>query len=400
MADPPPVAPPRTIRIMLVAGEPSGDAIGARLMAALKLRTLGKVAFSGIGGARMAEQGLASRVPLAELSVMGLVEVLPRVPNLLRRLRETADFALAERPDAVVSIDAPGFSFRLARRLAGRGIPLVHVVAPTVWAWRPGRARTIARFLDHLLVLLPFEPPYFEREGLATTFVGHPVLDSGADRGQGAAFRARHGIAAKTPLLAVLPGSRAGEVSRLLPVFGETLALLRQRIGGLQAVVPTLAPVAGTVRQAAAQWPVPTTVLAETDEKYDAMAASQAALAASGTVALELALADVPAVVAYRVHPVTAFLARRLVRVRYANLVNILLDRPVVPELLQQDCVPSKLAEAVERVMIDEAARAAQHDAALSAMRLLGRDDQAPSLRAADAILRAIALGPRRRGTV
>ncbi|HUN51203.1 MAG TPA: lipid-A-disaccharide synthase [Candidatus Sulfotelmatobacter sp.] len=400
MADPPPVAPPRTIRIMLVAGEPSGDAIGARLMAALKLRTLGKVAFSGIGGARMAEQGLASRVPLAELSVMGLVEVLPRVPNLLRRLRETADFALAERPDAVVSIDAPGFSFRLARRLAGRGIPLVHVVAPTVWAWRPGRARTIARFLDHLLVLLPFEPPYFEREGLATTFVGHPVLDSGADRGQGAAFRARHGIAAKTPLLAVLPGSRAGEVSRLLPVFGETLALLRQRIGGLQAVVPTLAPVAGTVRQAAAQWPVPTAVLAETDEKYDAMAASQAALAASGTVALELALADVPAVVAYRVHPVTAFLARRLVRVRYANLVNILLDRPVVPELLQQDCVPSKLAEAVERVMIDEAARAAQHDAALSAMRLLGRDDQAPSLRAADAILRAIALGPRRRGTV
>ena len=400
MADPPPVAPPRTIRIMLVAGEPSGDAIGARLMAALKLRTLGKVAFSGIGGARMAEQGLASRVPLAELSVMGLVEVLPRVPNLLRRLRETADFALAERPDAVVSIDAPGFSFRLARRLAGRGIPLVHVVAPTVWAWRPGRARTIARFLDHLLVLLPFEPPYFEREGLATTFVGHPVLDSGADRGQGAAFRARHGIAAKTPLLAVLPGSRAGEVSRLLPVFGETLALLRRRIGGLQAVVPTLAPVAGTVRQAAAQWPVPTAVLAETDEKYDAMAASQAALAASGTVALELALADVPAVVAYRVHPVTAFLARRLVRVRYANLVNILLDRPVVPELLQQDCVPSKLAEAVERVMIDEAARAAQHDAALSAMRLLGRDDQAPSLRAADALLRAIALGPRRRGTV
>ena len=246
---------------------------------------------------------------------MGLVEVLPRVPNLLRRLRQTAALALAERPDALVMIDAPGFNFRLARRLTGRGIPLIHMVAPTVWAWRPGRARRIAGFLDHLLVLLPFEPPYFEREGLATTFVGHPVLDSGADRGQGAAFRARHRIAAETPVLAVLPGSRAGEVSRLLPVFGETLALLRQRIAGLHAVVPTLEPVAGMVQTAAAQWAVPVTVLGDAREKYDAMAASQAALAASGTVALELALADVPAVVAYRVHPLTAFLVRRLVRV-------------------------------------------------------------------------------------
>jgi lipid-A-disaccharide synthase len=400
VADPPPVAPPRTVRLMLVAGEPSGDMLGAKLMAALKLRTLGKVEFFGVGGERMAEQGLISRFAMSELTVMGLVEILPRIPHLRRRIRETAELALSERPDALVTIDAPGFNFRLARRLLGHGIPLIHLVAPTVWAWRPGRARKIARFLDHLLVLLPFEPPYFEREGLATTFVGHPVIDSGVLRGQGAAFRARHGIAAEAPLLAVMPGSRGGEVARLLPIFGAALALLQPRIPGLRAVVPTLGPVEEAVRAAAAQWSVPVTVTAEPREKYDAMAASNAALAASGTVALELALADVPAVVAYRVHPLTAWLARRLVKVRYANLVNILLDRPVVPEMIQGDCTAEKLADAVERVMIDREARAVQHEAGGSVMLMLGRDDQPPSLRAADAVLRAIAVGPRRRSSV
>ena len=397
MADPPPVAPPRALRIMLVAGEPSGDVLGGRLMAALKLRTLGKVSFLGIGGERMAEQGLASRFPMSELSVMGLVEVLPRIPQLRRRIREAADFALTERPDAIVTIDAPGFSFRLARRLMGHGIPLVHLVAPTVWAWRPGRARKIARFLDHLLVLLPFEPPYFEREGLATTFIGHPVTEAGIERANGAVFRGRNGIATDARLLAVLPGSRMGEVTRLLPVFGAVVRLLVARVPGLRVVIPTLAPVAAAVRSATGAWPAPVLVTEHAAEKSGAMAASDAALAASGTVALELALADVPAVIAYRVNPLTALLARRLIKVRFVNLVNILLDRPIVPELLQQDCVPTKLADAVERVMMDPDLRAAQHEAGVAVARMLGQGDVPPSLRAADAILRAIELGPRRR---
>jgi lipid-A-disaccharide synthase len=326
-----------------------------------------------------------------------LVEVLPRIWQLSRRIREAAAFALSNRPDALVTIDAPGFNFRLAKRLVGGGIPLIHYVAPTVWAWRPKRARKIARWFDHILVLLPFEPPYFEREGLAATFVGHPAVETGVDRGRGVEFRARHGIAAGAPLLAVLPGSRSGEVARLLPVFGAALGLIKRRIAGLHVVVPTLAPVAEAVGAASANWPVPVTLLTDPLQKFDAIAASDGALAASGTVALELAMAGVPAVIAYRLNSFTVALVRRLVTVRYVNLVNILLDRLIVPELLQQDCTPARLADAVEQVMIDPALREAQREAGIEVGRMLGRGDQAPSLRAADAVLRAIEIGPRRR---
>lgn len=382
---------------MLVAGEPSGDALGGRLMAALKLRTLGRVQFLGVGGERMAEQGLASHFPMSDLSVMGLVEVLPRIPRVLRRIGQLARFVLAEQPDAVVTIDAPGFNMRLARRLRGRGIPLIHYVAPTVWAWRPKRARKSARLLDHLLVLLPFEPPYFEHEGLATTFVGHPVIETQTNHMRAEHFRAQHGIDPATPLLAVLPGSRSGEVRRHLPVFGAAVALLHARFPDLRLVMPTVGPVAGEVREAAAHWAAPAIVVENEAMKLAAMAACNAALAASGTVALELAVAGVPSVIAYRLHPLTAALARRLVKVRYVNLVNILLNRPAVPELLQENCEPEKLAAAVERVMIDPNVREAQRSAAAEAVKMLGYGGEAPSLRAADAILRAIAVGPRRR---
>ena len=397
MTDPPYALPTGIRRLMLVAGEPSGDVLGARLMAALRLRTLGQVEFYGIGGEQMQQQGLQSLFPMSELSLMGLVEVLPKIPGLLARLRETADTARMLRPDALVTIDAPGFNFRLARRLHGAGMPLIHFVAPTVWAWRPKRAAKIARFLDHLLVMLPFEPPWFERHGLQTTFVGHPVLESGADRGHGPQFRARHGIEPEAPLLCLLPGSRQGEVSRLLPVFAGAVELLRQRLDGLRLVMPTVGNVEAVVRDAAAGWAVAPIVTSVAAEKYDAMAAANAALAASGTVALELALAGTPAVIAYKVNPLTAFLARRLINVRHVNLVNIILDRPVVTELLQQDCTPAKLADAVERVMIDPAARQAQREASAQAAAALGRGGDPPSLRAADAILHAIDIGPRRR---
>lgn len=377
--------------IFLVAGEPSGDALGARLMAALRARTGGAVRFAGVGGEGMAGQGLDSLFPMADLSVMGVAEVLPRLPRILRRLAETEREARRLRPAAVVTIDAPDFCFRLAKRLRGAGIPLIHYVAPSVWAWRPGRARKIAAFLDHLMALLPFEPPYFEREGLACTFVGHPVVESGADGGDGRRFRERHGIAPGAPLVCVLPGSRRSETARLLPVFAQALARLRATRPDLVAVVPVIGAVAGEVARAVTDWPVPATVVHERADKIDAFAAADVALAASGTVALELAMAETPAVIAYRVNPLTAWLARRLVRVSYANLVNLVLDRPAVPELLQGDCRPERLAAALDTLLADEAARRAQVEAGREALARLGRGGPSPGDRAAAVVLKVIA---------
>ncbi len=387
---------PRVRRIMLVAGEPSGDVLGARLMAALKLRTLGAVEFSGVGGEHMAAQGLASLFPMEELSVMGAVEVLPRAVGLLRRVRETAQAALDRRPDAVLTIDSPAFNFRVARRLAGQGIPLIHYVAPSVWAWRPGRARTVARFLDHLMALLPFEPPYFEREGLPCSFVGHPVLESGAGRGDGRAFRARWEISAEARVVLLLPGSRRGEVARHLPIFGEALRRLRSSFPDLVAVVPTVPAVAEQVAAVVEGWPARSLAVAGEGEKHAAMAASDAAMAASGTVALELALAGVPTVVAYRMNPVTMWLARRLVRVPHVSLANILLEREVMPELIQGACRPDRLAAEIAKFLVDPASGGAQSRIAEAVTEALAAGDEPPSLCAADVVLGVIDRGPRR----
>jgi lipid-A-disaccharide synthase len=254
-----------------------------------------------------------------------------------------------------------------------------------VWAWRPHRAREIARWYDRLLVLLPFEPPYFDKVGLACTFIGHPVIESGADRGDGVAFRARHDIDADATLLTVLPGSRRGEVSRLLPAFGAAAALLARRDPALRIVIPTLSHVAAQVR--AAPWPVAPIVVDSEAEKYAAFAASNVALAASGTVALELAMARLPSVIAYRISPLTHAVVRRMVKVKYANLVNLLLDRPAVPELIQALCTPERLAGAVAHLLEDEGARAAQIAAYDAALGMLGRGGEPPSRRAANEIL-------------
>ncbi|MFI5019953.1 MAG: lipid-A-disaccharide synthase, partial [Dongiales bacterium] len=231
-------------RIVLVAGEPSGDVLGARLMTALRRATGGKVRLEGIGGEQMSAEGLASRFPMQELTHMGLVELLPHLPLLRRRLRETTAWLRREPPDVLVTIDAPGFCLRLAEQLGGTKIPRLHYVAPSVWAWKPGRALKLARLVDHLLALLPFEPPYFTPHGLACTYVGHPALETMAGTPAAAAFRARHGIAAEAPLLCVLPGSRRSELNRLLPIFSETVRRLAARHAGLRVVLPTVAGVA------------------------------------------------------------------------------------------------------------------------------------------------------------
>src|SRR5215472_14938963 len=339
-------------------------------MAALRERTGGAVCFAGVGGETMQAAGLESLVPIQDLAVMGIAEVLPRARRILRRVKETVAAVRAAQPDAVVTIDSSGFTWRVAQRLrrAGERVLLIHYVAPMVWAWRGGRARRMARWYDHLMALLPFEPPYFTAVGLSCNYVGHPVVESGADQGDGAGFRHRHGIAPSARVVAILPGSRGGEVGRLLPMLGETVALLARKLPDLVVVVPATVNVVVRVQAVVAGWAAKTVVVGNA-EKYAAFAASDAALAASGTVALELAVAGVPTVVTYRVNPLTHALLRRVVKVRYVNLVNLILDRPAVPELLQNDATPEKLAVAVARLVEDKAARTAQISAGQEALK-------------------------------
>jgi len=306
-------------------------------------------------------------------------------------MRQTAAAIRAQRPAAIVSIDAPAFCFGVWRRLRGAGIPLIHYVAPTVWAWRPGRARKYARTIDHLLTLLPFEPPYFEREGLGCTFVGHPVLECGADAADGAGFRARHGLGTAGPVLGILPGSRRGEVVRLMPHFGAAVARLADRFSGLEIVIPAVPSLVREIEAISRTWPVRTVVTREAGTRFDAMAACDAAIAASGTVSLELARVGVPMVIGYRLNPLTMALVRPMVRVKYVNLINLLLDRPAIPELLQGDCRAEALADAAARLLESEAARADQGEAAAEALAMLSAGDAAPSHRAAGIVLELIA---------
>lgn len=370
--------------IYIIAGEPSGDLLAARLMTALKQLTDHSVRFAGIGGEAMRAEGLPSLFPQADLAVMGLAEVVPRIPKILRRLRETLADIEAKKPDLIVTVDSWGFTGRVAKALKERGstIPRLHYVAPMVWAWKEKRARSLAERVDKLLCLLPNEPTYFQRHGLNAVHVGHPVLERLGETGNGQGFRQRHGIPANAPLLCVLPGSRSSETSRLLPVFAETAALMARRFPGLRVVVPSVETVADGVRRAVAGWSVPALVV-DPGEKWDAFAASDAALAASGTVALELAVSSVPMVIAYRVAPLTAMLARRLLTIKYVCLLNLLVDRLVVPELLQERCVPADLAQALSPLMRDGPERRLQLEGCAEALRALGVEGESPSQRAA-----------------
>jgi lipid-A-disaccharide synthase len=370
--------------IYLVAGEASGDALGGRLMCAIRAQRP-DVIFAGVGGERMAEQGLHSLFPMQELALMGLVEVLPRLRRLRARLAQTEADIAARRPDTVVTIDSPGFTLRLLRAIAPLGIPRAHYVAPQVWAWRESRVRHYPGLWDRLLCLLPFEPDFFARHGLPASFVGHPVLESGADRGDAARFRARHGISPGARVITLMPGSRRTEVSRLLPVLGDTLRALED--DGLVPVVPLAGPVAETVRQGTAHWPVRPVLVSGEADKFDAFAASAAALTKSGTSTLELALAGVPMLVTYRVNPVSAALARRMLKVRSVSLLNLLAGREVVPELLQQDCRPDRLAAALRGLLENGSAAAAQRAGFGAVLPMLSPGTGTPAAAAAAAVL-------------
>lgn len=343
------------MRIWICAGEASGDILGGRIMAALRRAAPGGVEFAGVGGERMAEQGLESLFPMRELALMGLLEVLPNLRRLARRMDQAEADILARRPDVLLTIDAPSFTLRLAERVRPRGVRVVHYVAPQVWAWRPGRVRKLRDRVDRILALLPFEPAFFEAAGIPVSFVGHPVLESGADAGDAARFRAAHGLGPEARPVIVMPGSRRTEVRRLLPVFGEALALAAREMPGLRPVVAVGDLVREAVEEAARGWPAAPLLVTDTAQKHDAFAAVAASggagLIKSGTSSLEMAVAGIPHVVGYRVNPVTAAIVRRLIKVPHASLVNLLAGREVVPERLQEACTPEALAAALLRPM-------------------------------------------------
>jgi lipid-A-disaccharide synthase len=348
--------------IYLIAGEASGDVLGARLMTALLTRRP-DLRFAGVGGERMAQHGLTTLFPLRELALMGLLEILPRLIALRRRLRETVADIAARRPAVVVTIDSPGFTLRVLRAIAPLGLRRAHYVAPQVWAWRPGRVRHYGGLWDRLLCLLPFEPAFFARHGLPATFVGHPVLESGAETGDAARFRTRHGLPPDTQVLTVMPGSRRTEVARMLPTFGAALRLVAARVPNLVPAVPLAGPVAEAVAAGAARWPTPPILLDTIADKHDAFAASAAALTKSGTSTLELAMAGVPMLVSQRGNPISVAIFRRMVTVPHLSILNLIAGQEIVPELLQQDCTPERIAAALVPLLTDPAAAAAQRAA-------------------------------------
>jgi len=377
------------MRFYLIAGEPSGDALGAALMAGLK--QLDKdVEFQGVGGPLMQAQGLVSQFGMDELSVMGLFEVLPKYRALKRRIRQCANAALQMKPDALITIDSPDFCLRVAKLVkAASDTRTIHYVAPSVWAWRSGRAAKMARMIDHVLALLPFEPPLMQAAGMTCDFVGHPVVSEvQATPDQTTNFRARHGIGT-APMLLVLPGSRKGEVERLAPIFGQTIARLLEQRPDLRIVVPAAGAVAGRVKELISDWAGAPIVIQSADgpEKLAAFGAADMALAASGTVSLELAAASTPMVIAYDMNWLSRILIKRMLKTDTVTLVNLVSETRVVPEFLGARCVPENIAAGVLAVLDNPDDQQGAMDVT---MQRLGRGDEAPGLRAARSVRGAI----------
>lgn len=379
-------------RIFLVAGEPSGDTLGAGLLRAL-LVDAPDLQTQGIGGPGMQQAGMDLVFPYDDLAIMGVVEILPKLARLKQRWQQAAGAIHTFQPDVVVTIDSSGFNKGLAKRLIKAGEPArrVHYVAPMVWAWRAGRAKGMARLFDRLLTLFPFEPRYFTPYGLPTDCVGHPAVE--ATPGDGPGFRAAHGIGQDTPTLALLPGSRRGELKRILPLFCDVAARLQAKIPNLHLICPTVPMVAPQLREALARLSMPATVVEDLSAKADALAAADVALAASGTITLELALARVPMVVAYRVNPTTAFVGEHVFGIRTAALPNLLAGRAAVPEFLQRFATPERLTDGTFALFKDHEARAAQQQAFAEMTAALQPGVLSPSETAAKIVLQEAEMG-------
>ena len=379
----------RSLKVMLVAAEASGDALGAGLARALKTRLREDVAFVGVGGPKMAAEGVVSPFDIADLSIFGWIDGLRAYGRVKARVADTVALAVRERPDAVVLIDSWGFTIRVAKALreALPGVPLIKYVGPQVWASRPGRAKTLARSVDHLLALYAFDAPWFEKEGLATTVVGSSALHVDMSKADGAAFRKARGIAFDAQLLLILPGSRPSEIARMTPVFEQAAARLKAANPRLEIAVVAAGTVAEDVAGRVATWPFRTHLVQE-DGKYDAMQACDVAMATSGTVSTELALAGAPMVISYRFDPLSYAIMRPFFTGKFATLFNTAADEEIARELIQADATPEKLAAEVGRLLADPDLRRVQAERQIAALDLMGRGGADPSKLAADAVLK------------
>ncbi len=375
-------------KIFLIATEESGDRLGAPLMKVLRQRLGGAVKFEGVGGQSMAREGLVSQFPIEELSIMGLTAVAKQLPMILRRIRETADAAIEAAPDILVIIDSPDFTHRVARRVRANdpSIPIVDYVSPSVWAWRSGRARSMRGYVDHVLALLPFEPEAYRRlRGPPCSYVGHPLTEQ--VRALRPDIDEQQRRDRQPSVLLVLPGSRRSEIRHHMAIFGETLGLLQAESRPFELILPTMPHLQGAVSEAVKSWPVQPAIIVRESDKRAAFRIAHAALVKSGTGTLELALAGVPMVAAYRGSAIEAWVARRVVRTSSVILANLVIGENVVPEFMQQDCTPQKLAPALREILTDSASRRRQVEAFAKLDRIMSTGDQPPSVRAADIVL-------------
>ncbi len=379
----------KPLTVMLVAAEASGDSLGAGLARALRPRLGERVRFVGVGGAKLAEVGVESPFDIAELSILGWVEGLKAYGRVVARVRDTAELARRERPDVAILIDSWGFTLRVAHalRAAFPGMPIVKYVGPQVWASRPGRAKTLARAVDHLLAIHVFDAPYFEREGLKTTFVGNPAFATDFSHADGTRFRTSIGAGPADPVLLVLPGSRPSEVRRMMPPFEEAVAKLKAGHPDLHIAVPVADTVAEDVIGRVAAWPFRAHLVRGEAARHDAMLGSTVALACSGTVSTELAMAGCPMVIAYRIDSLTYALAKLVVTTKLFTLFNIAAGKAVAPELIQADCTPEKLAAAVGERLDDADLRARQVAEQFEALEKMGRSISDPDETAAEAVI-------------
>jgi lipid-A-disaccharide synthase len=378
--------------IALVAGEESGDALGAPLMRALRDAVSPRqISFVGVGGHAMQAEGLASLFPMDDIAVMGFSAVIARLPLLLRRIREAATAIVAAKPDALVIIDSPDFTHRVARRVRAKlpKLPVIDYVSPSVWAWRPGRARMMRRYIDHVLALLPFEPAAHRRlGGPDCTYVGHPLSRRLGELTPGGEDCAAH--EASAPVLLVLPGSRRTEVRRLMPVFGAAVAELHAQ-RPIDVVLPAVSWLAQEIAEHSRTWPVAPKIITGEAEKLSAFRRARVALAASGTVALELALARIPMIGAYKIGAIEYAILKRLVTMDYILLPNLILDRMAIPELYQENCNPQALVAALAPLFDDTPRRRAQLDALDQVRaRIAVPSDKTPAALAAEVVLQVL----------
>jgi lipid-A-disaccharide synthase len=382
----------RDLRLFIVAGEHSGDALGAKLMAALNERRRGRIRYVGVGGPLMERHGLVSQFPIAEVAVMGALAIIAHLPRILQRMRATAAAVVASQPDALVIIDSPEFTHPIARRVRRRRpeIPIIDYVSPSVWAWRPGRARRMRKYVDHVLGLLPFEPAAHERlGGPPCTYVGHPLIErlpwiAALDP---APLRERLALQPDVPLLVLLPGSRSSEAGRLIKPFGETLSRLAETGRRFEVVMPVVDSVRGLIEEHLAGWPRRPVIVSGEEDKFRAFKLARAALAASGTVTLELAVAGTPMAVAYKVDAIMAPALRAMIKAPSVVLPNLVLDENAFPEFLQEDCTPEKLADALAQILDDGPARAKQLAALRRIPERLRLEHGTPSEAAAEIVL-------------